>query len=59
LVETGSLVRVPPEAVAPGHSPLVGIRSQPTRVAKLSDNPATPLSVLRMIAAENDLFTNF
>jgi hypothetical protein len=60
LVETGSLIRVPAEALAPGHSPLVSITSQqPARVAKLSDNPATPISVLRTIAADNDLFVNF
>ncbi|HET7038244.1 MAG TPA: hypothetical protein VFH97_00025 [Gemmatimonadales bacterium] len=60
LMETGSLVRVPAEALAPGHPPLVSITSQePARVAKLSDNPATPISVLRTIAAHNDLYANF
>jgi hypothetical protein len=60
LVETGSLVRVPAEALAFGHSPILSITSvEKTRVAKLSDNPATPISVLRSIAADNDLYVNF
>jgi hypothetical protein len=60
VVASGDLVRVAPEALAPGHSPLVTITSAgDTRVAKLSDNPATPISVLRTIAADNDYFTNF
>jgi hypothetical protein len=60
LVETGELVRIPQEAVAPGHSPLVTITSiRETRVAQLSENPAEPISVLRAIAADNDYFVNF
>ena len=60
LVESGELVRIPQEAVAPGHSPLVTITStRETRVAKLSENPAEPISVLRAIAADNDYFVNF
>jgi hypothetical protein len=30
-----------------------------TRVARLSDNPAEPISVLRSFAADNDYFVNF
>jgi hypothetical protein len=57
---TGSLIRVPAEALAPGHSPLITINTLgETRVSKLSDNPAAPISVLRRIAADNDLFVNF
>jgi hypothetical protein len=53
-------VRVPQDALAPGHSPLITITSTgETRVAKLSDNPAEPISVLRAFAADNDYFVNF
>ena len=60
LVGSGDVVRVPTEALATGHSPLIRVTSNgETRVAKLSDNPAEPISVLRMIAADNDYFVNF
>jgi len=60
LVDSGELIRIPAEAVAPGHSPLVTITAtRETRVAKLSDNPAEPISVLRALAADNDYFVNF
>lgn len=57
---SGDLVRVPQDALAPGHSPLITITSTgETRVAKLSDNPAEPISVLRSFAADNDYYVNF
>jgi hypothetical protein len=57
---SGDLVRIPQEGLAVGHSPLITITSTgETRVAKLSDNPAEPISVLRAIAADNDYFVNF
>ena len=60
LLESGELVRVPKEGLASGHSPLISITSaREVRVAKLSDNPAEPISVLRAIAADNDYFVNF
>jgi len=44
-VTTGDLIRVPAEGLAAGHSPLSTISSHgETRVAKLSDNPAAPIS---------------
>lgn len=61
FIETGELVRIPGEALAPGHSPLIRLTSvggEP-RVAKLSEDPATPISVLRAIAADNDYAVNF
>jgi hypothetical protein len=59
-VATGDLCRVPAEALAPGHSPLITLTSiGETRLARLSENPATPVSVLRAIAADNDYFVNF
>ena len=60
MVNTGDLVRISPESLAPGHSPLLTFTSKAdVRVAKLSDNPAEPISVLRSIAADNDYFVNF
>jgi hypothetical protein len=60
LIETGDLARIPQEALAPGHSPLVILTSQKeARVARLSENPAEPISVLRAIAANNDYHVAF
>jgi hypothetical protein len=60
ILGSGDLVRVPQDALAPGHSPLITITSSgETRVARLSDNPAEPISVLRAFAADNDYFVNF
>jgi len=60
LIESGDLVRIPQECLAPGHSPLVTFTSiKEARVAQLSDNPAEPISVLRAVAADNDYFVNF
>ena len=60
IVGSGDLVRVPIEALATGHSPLITVTSSgETRVAKLSDNPAEPISVLRSFAADNDYYVNF
>jgi len=60
ILESGDLVQIPPDALAPDHSPLIAITSSgETRVAKLSENPAEPISVLRSFAADNDYFVNF
>ncbi len=60
IVGTGDLVRIPPEALAAGHSPLITLTShEEKRLAKLTDSPATPISKLRTIAADNDFFVNF
>ena len=60
IVGSGDLVRVPQDALAPGHSPLITITSTgETRVARLSDDPAEPISALRAFAADNDYFVNF
>ncbi len=60
IIGTGDLVRMPPEALAAGHSPLITLTSyEEKRLAKLTDSPATPISKLRTIAADNDFFVNF
>jgi len=60
MLTTGDLVRVPPEAVTPGHSPLISIHSRGfTRVAQLSTNDSELITTLRHIAADNDIQPNF
>ena len=59
VVESGDLARIPKQGLATGHSPLNSFTSaKDVRVAKLSDNPSEPISVLRAIAADNDYFVN-
>ncbi len=59
-VTTGQLVRVPPEALAFGRSPLIEIVGQePWIVTKITDDPYTPLGKARMGAADLDLTVNF
>lgn len=59
-LETGTLFRIPVEGLAKGHSPLISISSaEEVRVAKLSENPATPITKLRTTAADNDLWVAF
>ncbi len=60
MLSTGDLVRIPPEAVATGHSPLITIHSRgTTRVAQLSPNDSELITTLRHIAADNDIQPNF
>lgn len=60
VIGSGDLIRVPQEALLTGHSPVITVTSNgETRVAKLTDNPATPISTLRTIAADNDFTVNF
>ena len=59
-LDSGALLRIPVEGLAPGHSPLISITSAGDfRVAKLSDSPSTPITKLRTTAADNDLWVNF
>ncbi|MFQ5889017.1 MAG: hypothetical protein ACE5JR_03080 [Gemmatimonadota bacterium] len=59
-LETGTLFRVPPDALAVGHSPLISVTaSGEVRVAKLSNDPAAPITKLRTIAADNDIWVDF
>ena len=60
FIDTGDLVRIPVDALASGHSPLIALKSnREPRLARLSNNPAEPITVLRSIAADNDYFVNF
>ncbi len=57
---TGDLFRVPGDALAPGHSPVMDIVSKdPWMVTKISSDPYLPLNKARSIAADMDLFVNF
>jgi len=57
---TGHLVRVPEDAVAPNRSPVVSISSRDeVWVTKLSPDPWIPISKARQICADNDLPVNF
>jgi hypothetical protein len=48
MLSTGDLVRVPPEALAPGRSPLITIHGRGvTRVAQLSTNDGELITTLR------------
>jgi len=56
----GHLLRIPQDAVAPGHSPLVNMIGQdPLFVTMISDNPFIPVSKARLLAANFDLPVNF
>jgi hypothetical protein len=57
---SGHLLRVPPDGVAPGRSPLISIVStQPLFVTKLSDNPFLPVTKARILAANCNAGVNF
>lgn len=60
LVDSGDLVRIPAQAIAPGRSPVVTLTSVGgTRVALLSTNAAEPTQALRTLAARHNYFVNF
>ena len=59
-IETGRLLRIPPDALAFGRSPLIEIVGEkPWVVMKISNDPFMPLSRARMSAADFDLPVNF
>ena len=59
-LETGRLFRIQPNALMPGHSPLISIScTEAWRYAKVSDDPNIPISKARVIAADTDLVPNF
>ena len=60
FLQSGQLFRIPQEVLSPGHSPLISIAStEQTRVARLTEDQATPISKLRAIAADHDYCVNF
>ena len=57
---SGHLLRIPPDGVTPGRSPLVNmVGYDPLYVTKISDNPYIPVTKARMLAANFDLAVNF
>lgn len=59
-IETGRMLRFPPEALAFGHSPFIEVLgNKPWFLTRISDDPYLPLSKARMIAADYDLNVNF
>lgn len=60
FVDTGELARVPKEALAAGHSPVITFTSRRMRmVARISADPYVPLNKARPLAADADLPVNF
>ena len=57
---SGHLLRVPPDGVQLGRSPLLSIIGcEPVFVTKISDNPFIPLTKARLLAANCDVNVNF
>lgn len=57
---TGLLVRVPPDAMGAGRSPVITVAGRsPVWVSKVSDDPWIPAHMARSIAADHDLYVNF
>jgi hypothetical protein len=60
FVDTGELARVPAEALAAGHSPVITFAARrPRMVARISRDPYIPLNKARQLAADADLPVNF
>jgi hypothetical protein len=60
LKQTGTLLRVPPDALLPGRSPAIDVVSKDQwLVTKISSDPYMVLSKARSVAADLDLPVNF
>jgi hypothetical protein len=59
--ETGHLYRIPPVALAEGHSPVIQVLGPEGEemVACLSPNPYAPVAKLRLLAADADIEPRF
>lgn len=56
----GDLLRIPEEGLTAGRAPAIAIDTQSSRrVARISNDPAEALSVLRRIAALHGYWVNF
>jgi len=57
---SGHLIRVPDEALKPGHSPLIEIKGKESMiVTKLSNDPYLAISKARLVAADLDAVVEF
>ena len=60
VTQRGDLFRVPPEALAEGHSPILAWENlDGSLVTRISEDPYTPISKCRQLAAEADMPVNF
>ena len=60
VTERGAMFRIPPDALAPGHSPLISWESKDSvAVTRICEDPYTPTSKARQLAANADLKVNF
>ena len=59
MIESGEFARVFPEALSPGHAPILITSVKGSRVAKLSHNPTEPISSLRIVAADHGYRISF
>lgn len=58
--KTGTLLRLPGDAVVPGRSPVIeAVANEPWIVTRISEDPFLSLTKARMIAADLDLYVNF
>ncbi|HVP13390.1 MAG TPA: hypothetical protein VMV94_19615 [Phycisphaerae bacterium] len=57
---TGTLFRIPAEALALGRSPLIEIVSRTgTLMTKITDDPWVPINKARQLCADADVYPNF
>jgi len=57
---TGALFRIPPDGVAPGHSPVMNICwAEECYCTKICDDPWVPLNKARELCANWDFSVNF
>ncbi len=58
--DTGWLIRIPDEALANGHSPVLSIDSKDDNlVTKISDDPWIPINKARQKCSDYDYMVNF
>jgi hypothetical protein len=58
--QRGDMFRIPPEAIADGHSPLLQWETDDSNlVTRVSADPYTPISKCRQLAADCDLPVRF
>lgn len=57
---SGHLLRVPPDAVTAGRSPLMNlVGTEALMVTRIADDPYVPLTKARLLAANCDIAINF
>ena len=60
VTERGAMFRIPPDALAQGHSPLISWESKDSVVVtRVCEDPYAPISRARQLAADADLNVNF